>query len=1243
MEAFIGGKVFFKCVKRSWIVGVLESFDTAKRTGTCKAVEGGDVVQNLKEEEIHPCRDGSEDEDVNDLLMLTELHDATLLHCVRQRYFKDIIYTNIGAIVVALNPFNFKIPRYLESMMPQYLAEGEIIEKSLPHSWACAHNTYYEMKNDSRNQTILVSGESGAGKTEASKIVMRYLGAVSCLRGKGQEKEAAELVATKINKSSPILEAFGNAKTVRNDNSSRFGKFMEVKFDREGFLVGAKITKYLLEKSRIITASQGERVYHSFYLLLRCSKRAEYLLEDDKKYKTVNAGRTLSNPEFDTEKEFEEVSAAMRTMGVSENEKNSIWKVLAGILHLENVEFIPDGEGSMLAASSTEAVGKATSLWEIDRAAYERELKETTLVIMGNPVKKLMNIAQSADARSALDKALYDATFTWLVDQCNKSLDVGDNYSNWIGLLDIFGFEDFKVNSFEQLCINLTNETLQHHYNTFIFCRDVEECRAEGVDMSGVPFPDNTPCLKMITGPGGVMALLDEECQLGSGTDQAFFEKVTQKWNGTPFFEVKKGARSSFTIKHYAGNVAYEVQDFREKNLDTLKDAWKHMVRASKDPFIAQLLPEPVDLKGPKPTVSGFFKKQLNDLMDLINSTNPHWIRCIKPHPAKKPLMFDGISVMSQLSSSGVLGTVRIRKAGYAVRLPVATFVAQYRIIAKAKGRDCTAKGILDACKYSKEDAQIGTKRVFLRSHIYLDIELRKKEALASSAEIIQSFASAANSTQRLRASVNRVHGNLIESLRTAAKKLVALQKSEIEVRAQLDTQFSSSWRQLMDLERNSVQEARAAERERMQAYLDALRAQQEAVRVDLMETEETFRMVFIREQAGEFGVIGMMKADDLQRALDLQARREHKEAESILMKERRIIREARREKELDRMLQQSARRLEPTLAREDRTLHAVQRQLKAKEESISEAQERAKKEEARRKEVERRQAEQKEIAARKIQESQFTRWKTQQAMAKSKIAYERYERIQREDFEWQRLEQQILHGQRLALEEQRRMFLQEKAEQDKKRRQAMKLDEEALLHQKWLEMQQERSAQEEEESKKQERTLQEERKIFNQLAEFREEIHRRERARAVEKSISWDADRRERMILQRPDIPKEAVDAIPLAKRVGPPAPFIMSNNLPSYAQIWTPFKVVKLDAAPRRGVVQGGKFTVSWCATKTTPSAYIVVTSGTGEVGRCRVKTAVGEWRFTAPDEWFSELEISFVSGDEVVKSTTIAKATI
>ena len=749
-----GALVYFEHkAEHSWVLGKVQTWNG--KIGSCASEDP--KLPNIKEaklseDRMYPISKDIIDEDVNDLLELTILHDSTLLNCLKNRYYRDIIYTNIGAIVVALNPFNFKIPRYLDAEMPKYLVEGDRIEKNVPHSWAVAHNTYFEMVNDAQNQCILVSGESGAGKTEASKIVMKYLGAISSKRGEDSQKAAAQEVGAKITVCSPILESFGNAKTVRNDNSSRFGKFMKVQFSGEGFLIGAFVIKYLLEKSRIITAAKGERVYHSFYLCCRADNdfRTRYNIKEDKDYTSLRSGGTFENKEFNQPEDFVEVWEAMTEVGMTEEEKGGVWTSVAGVLHVENSRFDADGEGCVLDAKTQCHIDEAAKCWGVDAKKMVAEFQTTTLIVAGTTCVKQLRPVQAYDARDALVKTLYDQVFGWLVEKINTTLDVESQCSSWIGLLDIFGFEDFETgNYFEQLCINLANETIQGHYNKFIFEKDMDECRAEGIDVESVKFPDNTPCLHMIAGKGGILALLDEECSLGKGTDHGFLDNITRAFKpNKEFFDKKTLSKNCFIIHHYAGSVSYDVNGALDKNRDTLKDACKVLMRSSSHDFVKEIIPAPVEKTGRKITVGVFFKTQLKDLMDLINSTNPHWIRCVKPHPAKKPLTFHGVSTMSQLGSSGVLGTVKIRKAGYPVRIVFEAFWPKYRVIALSKGNGIgiTTANSKDGCIAILEKTmgwditmfQLGVSRVFLKAHAYIDLEKAKKIALSVSALRLQ-------------------------------------------------------------------------------------------------------------------------------------------------------------------------------------------------------------------------------------------------------------------------------------------------------------------------------------------------------------------------------------------------------------------------------------------------------------------------------------------------------------------------
>lgn len=534
-------------------------------------------------------------------------------------------------------------------------------------------------------------------------------------------------MADRIAMASPILEGFGNAATVRNDNSSRFGKFMKVQFDREGFLLGAFTIKYLLEKSRIIVANPKERIYHSFYLLCLGKDHSKYKIDRIQNFKSPLSGGTIkptSNPNLPDDEDYVECMKAFDIVGVKSEQCDDIWRALAGILHLQNMTFTKKDEGSMLDAKSVQSLKNCSELWKVSYETFHTELLQTDYEIRGQVTTKLHPPTLATDVRDALCKALYDNMFQWLVDAINKTTDaevagpIPDG--KWVGLLDIFGFECFDINSFEQICINLANETLQGHYNDYIFRRDIEECQAEGIDVQGIPYPDNSPCCQLITKKGGIFSLLDEQCALGNaGTDAKFYDAVCNSsyCSKNPFFKKGKLDKTKFTVRHYAADVPYETTAWKEKNADMLKPALRLMMRASRSEFLANLLDAPVE-DAKKITVAGFYKTQLTELMDLIEQTNPHWIRCIKPHPAKKPLYWDGVQVINQLSSSGVIGTVKVRKMGFPVRIPFHSFYVRFRCLNSDKASPAQHGDWIKKVMYQNMDppldaqrAQVGTTR----------------------------------------------------------------------------------------------------------------------------------------------------------------------------------------------------------------------------------------------------------------------------------------------------------------------------------------------------------------------------------------------------------------------------------------------------------------------------------------------------------------------------------------------------
>ena len=751
----VGDQVFFLLTGHAWVLGTVTSIDSSSGLLSCKSTDSirgvaGESASKLRDQvDVVPVLGSVVDDDVDDLLHLTILHDSTLLRCLYIRYMRDVIYTNIGAIVVALNPFTFTIPWYKDDQMPNYLAQGPTLSATvLPHTWGTAHTTFFELVADMSPQFILVSGESGSGKTEASKIVVKYLSMISLERGSPEEATRCKECGFKLQQCSPILEAFGNARTVRNDNSSRFGKFMKIQFSEKGVLSGAFIERYLLEKSRIISAAEGERLYHAFYLLLRGSMQKQLSLQQDSSYSSLSSGKMLKNSDYDTKEDWDSVVSAMHTVGLSEELITSVWRVPAGVISLLNVKIVADGDGSRIHPESKDFANKAAELWGVDPSVLCNELVQSVMVIRGENSLRLHSPASAVDCRDGLCKALYDKLFEWLVARCNALCDSGET-AGWIGLLDIFGFEDFKVNSFEQLCINLANETLQGHYNTYVFVKDMEECALEGINTASITCPDNSPCLQLISDARtGIFSILDDQCSIGKGSDADFLSLCVSTYGGKhKDYVVDRTSKSACGVRHYAGTVKYETAGWVEKNRDNIKDGLRVCLRKSTDATIAGFLDPPLEADAPKKKafVSTFFRQQLAKLMKIINESNPHWIRCIKPHPAKKPRMFHGELVLNQLESSGVLGTVKIRKAGYPVRIPFAKFVDRFCMLANdggtmRKNREKLVAGPSDACRAacgvilaalsmnSMAVSQTGKTKIFLKAEAIGKLEQLRRD-----------------------------------------------------------------------------------------------------------------------------------------------------------------------------------------------------------------------------------------------------------------------------------------------------------------------------------------------------------------------------------------------------------------------------------------------------------------------------------------------------------------------------------
>lgn len=712
---------------------------------------------------------------LNDLLELLDLNEASLQVVVEKRFLDDEIYTFIGPIVLAVNPFKWNIPHVQDDQMIHYMNQNPGLR---PHSWSVADDAFRSMIRGEGNQSILVSGISGAGKTEAAKTVTKYLTALSTTRTKDTEKKKMALsISTKIQESSPILEAFGNAKTINNDNSSRFGKFIKLAFDKEGVILGGTIVQYLLERSRVIAPGPNERSYHIFYQLLAGASDTEkrkYKLENINSFPCLEKGNCTKVDSIDDVEDYRNTRAAMNILGITPEEQDDTFTVLSSILHLSRLQFSENANDESAYVKNRDVLIIISELLQIDIDLLEKVLITKKIIIMNNAIMKKLNKDGASDARDALMKALYVNTFDWLIRKINEKI-APTNTSSFIGLLDIFGFEQFGLNSFEQFCINYSNEALQHHYNSINFKKDMKECQDEGIDITTVKFNDNTPCIELIKGSKnetGILSLLDAQCAFPKATDQTFTNLVKSTYNKKhKYFDTNPIKHEEFYIRHFAGKVEYNTNNWLEKNKDELKDDIPEALRQSRSPFVSELVPTPVRVKGKLLTVGGNFKTQLDELLDVINSTLPHWIRCIKPHPLKKPNMFHKADVLNQLRSSGVLATITMRREGFSVRLLHNYFWERFKVLNNKTV--VNPDNIVDACKailidvnMPTEEAQVGKTKVFMRPHAFSELEKKRSNALLNTAILIQSHG------RSLIASIQ------IENL----KKKIRIEKLKIEI-----------------------------------------------------------------------------------------------------------------------------------------------------------------------------------------------------------------------------------------------------------------------------------------------------------------------------------------------------------------------------------------------------------------------------------------------------------------------------
>uniref|UniRef100_A0A8D8QWM0 Myosin heavy chain 95F n=1 Tax=Cacopsylla melanoneura TaxID=428564 RepID=A0A8D8QWM0_9HEMI len=698
--------------------------------------------------------------DVDDNCSLMYLNEATLLNNIKNRYTKDKIYTYVANILIAVNPY-FDIKHlYTSDTIKKY--QGKSLGVLPPHVFAIADKSFRDMKVLKQSQSIIVSGESGAGKTESTKYLLRYL----CdLWG-----SAAGPIEQKILDANPVLEAFGNAKTTRNNNSSRFGKFMEVHFDSRCTVVGGYISHYLLEKSRICTQSPEERNYHVFYLLcagadekLRSklklgrpdgfmylkngctqyftSSTTEKALSADQKSALHAKKGPLRDPMLDDVKDFKNMDQALGRLGLTELERYELYSMVSAVLHLGNIAFEENLEenkgGSKVCENSEENLTTAALLLSVDPEELRQSLVTRVMMtnrggLKGTAILVPLKVYEANNARDALAKAIYSRLFDHVVYRINKSIPFKAS-SYYIGVLDIAGFEYFTVNSFEQFCINYCNEKLQQFFNERILKDEQELYQREGLHVKKIDFVDNQDCIDLIEAKGtGIFSLLDEESKLPRHTSAHFTGEVHKQWTGhfrlaLPRMSRLKSHREirddeGFLIRHFAGAVCYQTNQFIEKNNDALHASLEALVQESKNPFLQSLFQESNSSNKGKLTfisVGSKFKTQLGELMDKLKSTGTNFIRCIKPNQKMVDHHFEGGSILSQLQCSGMTSVLELMQQGYPSRAHFQDLYAMYKKflppeLARLDPR-LFCKALFRALGMNEKDYKFGVSKVFFR------------------------------------------------------------------------------------------------------------------------------------------------------------------------------------------------------------------------------------------------------------------------------------------------------------------------------------------------------------------------------------------------------------------------------------------------------------------------------------------------------------------------------------------------
>ncbi|KAI1617669.1 myosin heavy chain [Exophiala viscosa] len=981
-----------KAFVRGWIVE-----DVSAKKVLVQFEDGSQIETDVDEvDKVNPAKFDKAD----DMAELTHLNEASVIHNLQTRYQADLIYTYSGLFLVTINPY-CPLPIYGNDYIRMY--KGQAREDTRPHIFAVSDAAFRRLVEEGENQSILVTGESGAGKTENTKKVIQYLAAVATsdldtpITGRTPGKHLSNL-SQQILRANPILESFGNAQTVRNNNSSRFGKFIRIQFTRSGQIAGAFIDWYLLEKSRVVRVSQQERSYHIFYQLLAGADqrmRDSLLISgmDVENFAYIRAGNDTISGVSDRD-EWNTLIEAFHIMNFSEKEQLAVFRTIAAILHLGNVAVRQEsraGDQASLTPEARASVDKACQLLGVQTDPFIKGLLHPKVKAGREWVEKVQTPEQVRLALDALSKGIYERGFGDLVNKINTQLDrggVSSDDSHFIGVLDIAGFEIFETNSFEQLCINYTNEKLQQFFNHYMFVLEQEEYAREQIEWQFIDFgKDLQPTIDLIELPNpiGIFSCLDEDSVMPKATDKSFTDKLHSLWEKkTPKYSPAR-TRQGFLLTHYAAEVEYSTEGWLEKNKDPLNDNLTRLLAASKDVHIANLFSDCVEevdepysprsrvKKGLFRTVAQRHKEQLSSLMRQLHSTQPHFVRCILPNHKKKPKQFSAPLVLDQLRCNGVLEGIRIARTGFPNRLTFAEFRSRYEVLCENMpkgylGGQEAAKIMLDRLKMDRANYRVGITKVFFRAGVLADLEEQRDGLIR---EIMSKFQSVARGFMQRRVAFKQLY-------RAEATRVI-----QRNLNVYLDLQSNPWWRlfvrmkpllgatrtnnevkrrderieQLNDKMKQEANERHRLEDERRRAELDAQRIQQtlESERALALDKEEIFKRLQYREselteKLSEAITEQETLEDQLDAALDSKKKTDEElttRREQVLQAGQIITRLEAEKKELQRQvenLEGELENVEKTHSRNDDRLENISQELRnlknqlgAKDRKISE------------------------------------------------------------------------------------------------------------------------------------------------------------------------------------------------------------------------------------------------------------------------------------------------------------------